>query len=228
MRNKKITMSIDIAMTVLLPMLMAYSLIGEQFHEIIGTAVFVLFVLHHIANRAWHRSLFRGRYTLRRAVQTALNLLLLVFLIAQPVSGILLSKHLYTWIQPAGISANARGIHLLLAYWGFVLMCIHAGTHLLTPAAKLQRKAKHIRLPVTAAWGILSLYGCYAFGKRQLADYLFRRSAFVFFDFSEPRLYFFLDYIAVMMLFALLGMFLAAGLNRMHAQKRTRREDRIK
>ena len=27
----------DIAMTVLLPMLMAYSLIGEKFHEFIGT-----------------------------------------------------------------------------------------------------------------------------------------------------------------------------------------------
>ena len=44
-------MTIDIAMTVLLPMMMAYSLIGEAFHEITGTALLVLFIVHHILNR---------------------------------------------------------------------------------------------------------------------------------------------------------------------------------
>ena len=35
--DKRIRLTADIAMTVLLPMLMAYSLIGETFHEVIGT-----------------------------------------------------------------------------------------------------------------------------------------------------------------------------------------------
>ena len=39
MRKKTARMTIDIAMTVLLPMMMAYSLIGEAFHEITGTAL---------------------------------------------------------------------------------------------------------------------------------------------------------------------------------------------
>ena len=36
MKKKNIRMTVDISMTVLLPMLMAYSLIGEKFHEIAG------------------------------------------------------------------------------------------------------------------------------------------------------------------------------------------------
>lgn len=51
MAKKKIRLIMDIAMTVLLPMLMAYSLIGEKFHEIIGTLMFALFILHHVLKR---------------------------------------------------------------------------------------------------------------------------------------------------------------------------------
>ena len=124
--KKKTRIIIDLSMTVLLPMLMAYSLIGEKFHEIIGTLMFGLFIAHNIMNRSWYQVLFKGRYTARRIFQTVLNTLLLIFMLLQPVSGILMSKHLYTFIQIPGISATAREIHLCLAYWGFVLMCLHA------------------------------------------------------------------------------------------------------
>ena len=95
-------------MTVLLPMLMAYSLIGEKFHEIIGTLMFSLFILHHVLNRKWYGATFRGKLHARRIFQTALDVLLIVFMLAQPISGILMSKHLYTFIQIPGISATVR------------------------------------------------------------------------------------------------------------------------
>ena len=62
MRKKTARMTMDIAMTVLLPMMMAYSLIGEAFHEVTGTALLVLFIVHHILNRRWYGSLRKGRY----------------------------------------------------------------------------------------------------------------------------------------------------------------------
>ncbi len=52
--KKRIQLIIDITMAVLLPLLMAYSLIGEAFHEVVGTAIFVLFIVHHILNRKWY------------------------------------------------------------------------------------------------------------------------------------------------------------------------------
>ena len=66
----------DLAMAVLLLLLMAYSLVGEVLHEWMGIAMLALFVLHHIWNRVWYKSIGRGRPSPYRAVQTALNLLL--------------------------------------------------------------------------------------------------------------------------------------------------------
>ena len=213
MKKKNIRMIIDISMTVLMPLLMAYSLIGEKFHEITGTLMFGLFIAHNVMNRGWYAALFKGKYTARRIFQTVLNTLLLVFMIMQPVSGILMSKHLYTFIRIPGVTASAREVHLFLAYWGFALMCIHAGTHLTVPLGKLKRNRRSTWTVVAGILSVVSLYGCYAFMKRQLADYMFMKSAFVFFDYSEPRVYFFLDYIAMMILFAFAGYLIVLGLN---------------
>ena len=49
----------DLAMTVLLLLLMAYSLVGEAAHEWLGTAIFALFVLHHFLHGKWCRNLLR-------------------------------------------------------------------------------------------------------------------------------------------------------------------------
>lgn len=40
----------DIAMTAILLLLMAYSLVGEAVHEWLGIGMFVLFILHHVLN----------------------------------------------------------------------------------------------------------------------------------------------------------------------------------
>ena len=54
---------VDIGMTVMLLLLMTYELIGEAAHEWLGIGMFVLFVIHHILNRKWSRSVFKGKYT---------------------------------------------------------------------------------------------------------------------------------------------------------------------
>ena len=189
-------------MVLLLPLLMAYSLIGEAFHEVAGTLMLALFILHHWLNRRWWKSLFRGKYSLHRFFRTALNLLLLLFMICQPLCGILMSKHLYTFLPADGVSSVARAIHLPLANWGFVLMSFHAGTHLDT---MLPKEKKAIILDILAA---ISIYGIYAFFKRQIPAYMILRLPFAFFDYSEARIFFFADYLSVMVLFSTLGFLL--------------------
>ena len=191
---------LDAAMVLLLPLLMAYSLIGEAFHEVAGTLMLALFILHHWLNREWWRSLFRGKYSLQRVFRTALNLLLLLFMICQPLCGILMSKHLYAFLPTDGVSSVARAIHLPLANWGFVLMSLHAGTHLSAMLPKGRKKAA-----VLGCLGAVSLYGAYAFVKRQIPAYMFLKLSFVFFDYSEPRVFFLADYLAVMILLTMLG-----------------------
>ncbi len=198
MKTKR--MILDAAMLLLLPLLMAYSLIGETFHEVAGTLMLALFLLHHWLNRSWWKVLLKGRYSLQRIFQTTLNLLLLLFMIVQPLCGILMSKYLYTFLPTAGMASVARAIHLPLAYWGFVLMSLHAGTHLGSMLPK--REKRRTALVILSA---VSLYGVYAFFKRQIPDYMFLKMQFVFFDYSETRLLFLADYLAVMVCFAVLG-----------------------
>ena len=59
---------------------------------------------------------------------------------------------------------------------------------------------------------IIAGYGIYAFAKRDIGDYMFLRSHFVFFDYEEPLLFFYMDYIAVMGLFVFLGYYVCVGL----------------
>ncbi|SFU43816.1 DUF4405 domain-containing protein [Butyrivibrio sp. M55] len=203
--KKKTRIIIDIAMICLLMMLMSYSLIGEKLHEIIGTAIFILFIVHHVMNRKWYTALLKGKWTSLRIFQTGLNLLLTVLMILQPVSGILMSKHLYTFLPVLPISAKAREIHMLFAYWGFVLMGIHIGIHLTGPVDRLKRNSKGMWITVISIITAISIYGVFAFIKRGFPGYMFMKTMFAFFDYNEPRIYFFADYMAVMVLFVMAG-----------------------
>ena len=220
---KRLHMILDVAMTVLMPLLMAYSLIGETFHEVIGTLILILFIIHHVLNRKWSGALFKGRYSPNRVFRTVINALLFAFMILQPLSGILMSKHLYTFLPSLPLSAWARSVHMLLAYWGYVLLSIHAGTHLTASLTKLRRNRRGAFTLLIMALAAVSLYGAYAFVKRGFPEYLFAKTMFAFFDYSEPVLLFLLDYLAVMAACMVIGWLLLSGLNRIRVGERNQR-----
>lgn len=212
--KSRIRIIIDIFMIVTMPLLMAYSLIGEKFHETVGTGIFLLFIIHHILNRKWYRALFKGKYNARRIIQTVLNMLLFIFMILQPVSGILMSKHLYTFLPSLPVSSFARSTHMLLAYWGYVLMSVHAGTHMIAPLRKLHGKNIKIYVAVSVLWCFISVYGFIAFIRRGFPGYMSFKTAFAFFDYSERKIYFLMDYIAIMLLFMEVGYLIIYGLGK--------------
>ena len=195
--------TVDILMILLMPLLMAYSLIGETFHEIAGTAMLVLFIMYHLLNRAFFRAIGKGRYTVRRTLREAVNVFLLVFMILQPLTGIMMSRHLYTFLHIGG-AAQARQIHLCLAYWGFVMMSLHAGMHMGPLANKIKANSSRAKL-VAGILAVIAVYGAYVFFSRGFADYMLMLQQFAFYDFDEPALRFILDYVAVLVLFIMLG-----------------------
>lgn len=209
---------VDLAMTLALLLLMAYELIGRAAHEWIGIAMFALLVLHHILNRKWSRSVPHGRYTPLRALQTGLVLAVLLCMVGSMVSGVVLSRAALSFLRIRGGQSWARILHLLCAYWGFTLMSLHLGFHW----ASMMGIAKR-RFGAPAGWrawilramaAAIAAYGVYAFAHRKIGSYMFLKSAFVFFNFEEPLIRFFLDYIAVMGLFVCIGHYLAALLKR--------------
>ncbi len=151
-------MGIDLVMTVLLLCQMAYMLVGETVHEYLGTAMFVLFILHHLLNRNWYRSLKKGRYGAVRILQTAVNALVLLCMLGLMVSGVILSREVFAFLPIQGGMGFARILHMLASYWGFVLMSVHLGLHwgmvmgMQSRRARLCRKRKaRLRAPLFCA-----------------------------------------------------------------------------
>ncbi len=206
--KRKIQMSIDLLMVMTLPMLMAYSLIGEAFHEAAGTIMFILFIAHNILNYKWYKTLFKGRYTPYRILLTFVDMLLFVIMLLLPVSGIIISKHIYTFLDIDG-KALWRTVHMLSAYWGYVLMSFHLGMHMNV----VIRKKPHFMLNIIAF--IISLYGIYAFISRRIPLYMAIKDKFVLFDINEPVILFLLDYISVMILFAVVGHCISKALKKL-------------
>lgn len=208
--------SVDIAMTAALLLLMAYELIGEAAHEWIGVCMSVLFVLHHILNRKWCGNLLKGKYTPFRIWQTILALLALAFMAGSMISGIILSKHVFDFLAIRSGQSWARTVHLLCSYWGFVVMSLHLGLHwsMMMGMAKKQLGAPSPFCAWTfrAVAAAIAVYGAFALVHREIGSYMFVKNEFVFFDFGEPLVLFFLDYLAVMGLFVFLGHYFAGFL----------------
>ena len=213
----------DLSMTVLLLLLMAYSLIGEAAHEWLGVGIFLLFVLHHVLNRKWYGSLFRGKYLPVRVFGTVLTLLVLLSMAGSMASGILLSRYVFR-LDVRFFSAAFQTVHMLSAYWGFVFLSLHLGLHwggIMSMARKLTKKPSKFR-----KWTLRSMaffvaaYGAYAFVKRDFGNYMLLRVHFVFFDFEEPLAQFLLDYVAIMGLFVCIGYYLTKWISSRGTKRR--------
>lgn len=211
----KVKISIDAAMTLALLLLMAYGLVGEAAHEWLGMGMFALFLLHHLLNRRWIRAVPQGRYAPPRIVQTALAGLIFLCMVGSMVSGIVLSRRVFAFLPKHGGYELAGKLHMLCAYWGFVLMSLHLGMHwnmLLAMARKHLQPSKIRTWALRIAGYSFAAYGVVTFVRRDVGLYLLLKSHFVFFDYSEPLIAFLLDYLAVMSLFVLAGYWLARAL----------------
>ena len=87
---------IDILMTFALLLLMSYELLGSTAHEVVGVAMFVLFVVHHALNINWAKHLTKGRQPPIRIFQNILVLLGLISFVGSIVSGVIVSRHLFS------------------------------------------------------------------------------------------------------------------------------------
>ena len=144
---------------------------------------------------------------------------MIVSVIASAVSGIVLSQHLYRFLQISKGASIARSVHLVCAYLNYILMSLHLGLHWNTMIAAMRKDRKEETsagrwIPKLLAAGVAG-YGIYAFFRRQIREYLFLRTHFVFFDDSEPLIFFFIDYLAIMGLFVFIGHYLAGWLKRL-------------
>lgn len=172
-------------------------------HESIGIIIVFLFFLHNILNWRWYSSILQGRYSMRRLIDIAVNLLFLLAMATLIGSSLMISRTLFAFL---GIESNLtlRQIHTTAAYWFFILMAIHLGMHW----ARLKAIIRRI-LPISFNQKIQSVvqwllpivivfYGVKASFDRDVLSKLFMIYSFDFWDFDKSTVGFFINYVAIM------------------------------
>lgn len=112
---------------------------GLRLHAMLGTALCILFILHHFLNLKWHAALFKGRYRFRRILLTASDLLLLIAMLGIMVSSFMISGLAFP-LSFLPVDFYWRDIHVLSTAWGFALMAFHLGMHLHGFLSKIEKR----------------------------------------------------------------------------------------
>lgn len=107
-----------------------------------------------------------------------------------------------------------RIMHMAACYWGFVLMSLHLGLHWGMMMTKMRQslpitspsRIRTVILRIVAA--VVAVYGAYVFISRNLITYMLLQTQFVFLDFGESPIFFYIDYLAMAGLFVWIAYYL--------------------
>ena len=210
-KPQRLRMSIDITMTILSVILMGgnYLFPADIVHEILGMGLFVLWGVHIALNRRWYDAIFRGKYNPYRVMQTVINCCILICTIFLMISGIILSNQLFTFLNIQSGLGFARIAYLLSSHWYYLFMSLHIGLHM----GRLFQNVVTKKLPCILLV-LTSLYGLYAFIARGVWKYLILKQQFFFFDLERGYILFAMDYISIIILFAVVSRLVAANFKR--------------
>lgn len=103
----------------------------------------IIFILHHIFNGKWYKTIFHGKYSVIKMIYIVIGFLLLINVIILVLSGISMSEILPFRFMPLSL---ARLLHMVLANWGFILMAIHLGLHSQTIIKPIKKNLKIVQV----------------------------------------------------------------------------------
>lgn len=188
-------------------LLMADRYTDNPVHEIAGTLLFLLFIVHAAVNGIWYATVMRGSYPPARTLRLAANGLLLAAFMGSVGSGILISKTVFPFAGFAD-GFSMRTLHMCLAHWTFLLAGVHLGLYwqrlwngIRTHFPLWAEKVKSGFLP-TALVSLMALYGIYAFSVRDMRYVLTMQSAYSVWIDGDMLFRLLFDYGSILCLFA--------------------------
>lgn len=197
---------IDLVMTVLMLVAMAYRITGNTIHELAGVSIVVLFLIHNLLNRRWYQTLLKGKYNVFRILRTTANLLLLITMAVLMISGVLISRTVFAFLPVSG-GMLARQMHILAVYWLFILASIHLGLHwgsIINTVRTITGFAgsNRVRTGVLRVLVILiAIFGVHASLERDIGSKLILYYTYDYWDTNKPTLIFFAEYLSIMGLY---------------------------
>lgn len=190
---KKIKVVIDIFMYLIFIVLIGHHITENLIHEILGTFLFGLFIVHHILNYRFYKTIFKGKYKFKRFFMVFTDLVLLVAMIGMIISAINISSDVFSFLN-VPTTIFGRKLHMISTSWGFLFMSIHLGLHLGVLINKMNKKMKDniFEYVYYLILVLITVYGLYCFIKLDFISDMFVINAFKYFDYNElPILFYF-------------------------------------
>ena len=194
--EKTVRIVIDIAMIAMLLCAYAFQIIGEVAHIRIGIVLFILFALHIFINRHWFKTLFKGKYTPRRIVMTAVNIVLIPLAVILMVTGILEARWDNSFLQFEG-DVTLRELHTTTAYWFWTLIGVHLGLHW-GMFTQFISKNKFIIIVMRILACLFAVFGVWSFFDRDMFAKLFLGFSFDYWSQERPIILFFVQTLSLM------------------------------
>ncbi|TDL88801.1 DUF4405 domain-containing protein [Vibrio vulnificus] len=201
-RNMLIRLVIDLSMTVLMLVAMAYQITGNAMHELAGVLLCLLFITHNILNRRWYKTIFKGKHKVRRILGIVVNLLFLVSMAVVIISSVPISRDMFPFI-PINNDTVLLQIHVMTSYWGFIFMAVHIGMSWATIVNSVRKmtgitgtsRIRTIAFRVIAV--LIVVYGVQASVEREMLNKLTIYNPFGW-ESYDSSMKFLLDHLAIM------------------------------
>ena len=218
MRLKHSKHIVDVLLGVGLLLLMSYQVTGEAGHEWTGIVMTLLMILHQILNRKWYASLFKGKYTPLRMVQTLINFALVICFVLTALCGVNMSVHAVPFLSEFMRASLGRRLHLTLSHWCFVLMGLHLGLHI--PAMLSGIKSRNGRRIGFGCSMLAAGAGLWLLLRNSYPDYLLYRVPFAFIDYDKAVPIVLLEALLIAFFWVFIGAQMPKLLNRRGDQNR--------
>ncbi|SOC91755.1 protein of unknown function [Rhizobium sp. AN5] len=185
---------------------LAYWWLDNLSHELFGTALFVLVIVHNVFNRRWYGSVTKRKVDATRIVNLVTIFCLAIGMTVMLVTSLLVSRDLFPFTALSGAFA-VREIHMFAGYWVLLIIAIHLGTRwtvvmntiqstlrLASPSTLRTMVLRAMALAI-AIWGVKSSFEM-AFGTKLMLTY-----SLDMWDFSENTVGFFIGYASIVGLY---------------------------
>ncbi|MQB07527.1 DUF4405 domain-containing protein [Agrobacterium tumefaciens] len=186
---------------------LAYWWLDNLSHELFGTALFVLVIVHNVFNRRWYGSVTKRKVDATRIVNLVTIFCLAIGMTVMLVTSLLVSRDVFPFTALSGAFA-VREIHMFAGYWVLLIIAIHLGTRwgvvmktiqstlrLASPSTLRTMVLRAMALAI-AIWGVKSSFEM-AFGTKLMLNY-----SLDMWDFSENTVGFFIGYASIVGLYA--------------------------
>lgn len=173
----------------------------------------ILCIGHHVLNFNWYKNLLKGKYNIIRSVATLLNVGICICMILCTISGILLSRYAFVFLNMNYSISFARVIHMVCTHWMFVLISFHLGKHIKVIKSYIELSLKRTlgRMAIRIfkiLFIVIAGYGLKVYIDMQFWQYMFYQVQYMFYDFNRTAFMVYLDYISMMILFSMIGYFI--------------------